>query len=269
MSRKSNSFSQLYDYLTRDKSNHTFTRNTYSNAKNKKELINEFMHNAKYLKGARGKVSLYHELLSLEANTLSLQRQKEILLDMAENYLKERADNHLSYGVIHEDKEHMHLHLMISANEIEGEKRIRLSKSDYSKIQNRLEAYKNYKYSELGKSSFYKDKKDLSRTKRKEQEIKHKRGKRSLKENIAQELKDIFAKATTETYLKKHLASLGYTFYTRGGTTGVIYEKRKYRLKTLGVEQAYKALYKKFEQKKQREIRRQKVKNDRSNSKFR
>ena len=52
---------------------------------------------------------------------------------------------------------------MISSNEIDGAKRIRLSKKEFSTIQKNLESYKNEKYSELSKSSFYQNKKDLSK----------------------------------------------------------------------------------------------------------
>ncbi len=45
------------------------------------------MKNSEYLKNTRGKNYLYHELLSLEQNKLSLQEQKEILLDLANKYL--------------------------------------------------------------------------------------------------------------------------------------------------------------------------------------
>ena len=77
MSRKSNSFSQLYDYLMRDKSNFSFTRNAYSNSQNKEKLIKEFFKNYKFLKDCWGKVRLYHEIISLEINQLSKERQKE------------------------------------------------------------------------------------------------------------------------------------------------------------------------------------------------
>lgn len=63
MSRKSKSFSQLYDYLTRDTSSFTFSRNTYANSNNKKEFVNEFYSNARHLREARGKVYMYHEVL--------------------------------------------------------------------------------------------------------------------------------------------------------------------------------------------------------------
>jgi len=265
MSRKSKSFLQLYDYLTRDTSSFTFSRNTYSSPKNKKEFINEFYANARHLKEARGKVFLYHEVLSLEQNNLSKERQKEILLDMAEKYLFQRADEHLAFGVVHDEKEHIHLHLMISANEIEGDKRVRLSKKEFKEIQQRLENYKNQKYKELRESSFYQDKKDLSKAKQNEQELKN-RGTKSTRDTIKATLEDIFKKATSQTSLENRLHSLGYEIYTRGKTTGVKYESKKYRLKTLGLDTQYKQLLKKLERIEQREIKRQHSKDERNTS---
>lgn len=264
MTRKSNSFSQLYDYLMRDKSNFSFTRNAYSNSLNKEKLIKEFLNNYKFLKDSRGKVSLYHEILSLENNLLLKERQKEILLDLADKYLQTRANNHLSFGVIHEDKEHIHLHLMISSNEIDGLKRIRLSKKEFSTIQKNLESYKNEKYSELSKSSFYQNKKDLSKEKQKEQEIKSKRNTQTLKDKIKDDLKQTFKTASSRTYLNNHLENLGYSLYIRGETIGVVYENKKYRLKTLGLENEYKAMFQNIEQRQERELRRQKNKEDKS-----
>jgi len=263
MSRKSKSFSQLYDYLTRDTSSFTFSRNTYANSNNKKEFVHEFYTNARHIRDSRGKVYMYHEVLSLEENSLSQERQKEILLDMADKYLYQRAEDHLAFGVIHEEKKTMHLHLMISANEIEGDRRVRLSKQEFSAIQQRMENYKNQKYKELSQSFMYHKQKELSKEKQPEQELKN-RGVKSIKDEIKEELAKTFAKATSSTYLENHLKSMGYKMYTRGKTQGITYKNKNYRLKTLGLEKEYKQLFKKFEQKSQREFRRQQSKNERT-----
>ena len=265
MSRKSKSFSQLYDYLTRDTSSFSFSRNTYSSPKQKKEFINEFYTNAQYIRDARGKVYMYHEVFSLEENNLSKERQREILLDMAEKYLFQRADEHLAFGVVHEEKNNMHLHLMISANEIEGDKRVRLSKAEFKQIQQRLENYKNQKYKELKQSSLYQDKKELSKEKKNEQELKN-RGAKSIKEVLKESVRDSFLKAQSQSSLEKSLNSKGHKLYTRGNTVGITHKNKKYRLKTLGLENEYKQLFKKFEHRKEREIRRQHSKNERNKS---
>jgi len=268
MSRKSKSFSQLYDYLTRDKSSHTFSRNTYSNSNNKKEFVNEFYTNARHLREARGKVYMYHEVLSLEANELSLDKQKEILLDMADKYLYQRAEDHLAFGVVHEEKDNMHLHLMISANEIEGEKRVRLSKQEFSAIQQRMENYKNQKYTELKQSFMYNKEKDLSKEKQNEQELK-KRGAKSIRDTIKENLENTFDRATSKKYLDNHLNSLGFQIYTRGKTQGIKFNGKNYRLKTLGLDVQYNQLLKKLERVQEREIRRNKSKEDREFSRQR
>ena len=268
MSRKSKSFSQLYDYFMRDKSSKGFSKNTYSDYKQKKEFLDEFYTNAKYLKNSRGKVYIYHEILSLEKNFLSSEKQKEILLDIAKKYLDARADNHLSFAVLHEDKEHIHVHIMISANEMEGDRRIRLSKKEFASIQKNLENYKNQRYPELNKSSLYQEKKDLKKDKRKEQELKS-RGSETTKDEIKRDLRDTFEKASSHIFVQKHLQNLGYELYTRGKTNGVIYKGKKYRLNTLGLEEVYKQMNYRLEAQQQREIRRQEVKEDRKYSRER
>lgn len=268
MSRKSKSFSQLYDYLTRDSSSFSFSRNTYTNPKNKKEFVNEFYSNARHLREARGKLFLYHEVLSLEENNLSTERQKEILLDIADKYLYQRAEDHLAFGVVHEEKNNMHVHLMISANEIEGDRRVRLSKQEFSSIQKRMENYKNQKYSELSKSFMYSNEKNLSKSKQNEQELK-KRGASSIRDEIKNNLSQTFTRATSIKYVENHFNSLGYELYTRGKTQGVKFNGKNYRLKTLGLEKEYKELLQKLERTKERELRRNNSKEERSNSRER
>ncbi len=264
MSRSSKSFSQLYDYLMRDENSSCFTRNAYSNPKNKEELIKEFMTNSDFLTRARGKNYLYHELLSLEENNLSIKRQKEILIDLANKFLKLRASNHLAFCVLHTDKDNVHLHLMISANELEGERRVRLSKKELASIQATLEHYKNEKYLELTKSEFYQDKKDLSKSKQKEQEIKHKRKVKPTKEQIKENLQKVFKTATSKTYLENHLKNKGYEIYQRGRAIGVSYDNKYYRLKTLGLDKEYESMIKRLEKIFEREQRRAKSKEARS-----
>jgi len=267
MSRKSKSFSQLYDYLMREENSFCFTKNFYSREKD--EIIKEFMRNSDYLKNSRGKNYLYHELLSLEENNLCLKKQKEILLDLTHKYLDLRAENHLSFAVLHTDKKHLHIHLMISANEIEGQNRIRLSKKDFHNIQKNLEYYKNERYRELEKSEHYQKPKSLEKEKVQEQEIKHRRSTKTIKEQIKEDLTKTFKTASSKTYLDNHLNNLNYEIYTRGQQTGVIFENKKYRFKTLGLDKEYENTLKRLEKIKDREIKRQRFKDERVHEKNR
>jgi hypothetical protein len=94
-------------------------------------VIREFEANAQHLEARKNGNYLYHEIISLDPNTteeISIKEQVKILHDVADKYLSLRAKNNLSYGKIHCDKSHVHLHLCISANEVYSNKRHRLSK---------------------------------------------------------------------------------------------------------------------------------------------
>ena len=79
LSRATKSFEGLYNYLTRDKNSILNTFNLYATAQQKETLIKEFLDNAAHLKKAKGKNYLYHEIISLNPNTLPLQEQQHIL----------------------------------------------------------------------------------------------------------------------------------------------------------------------------------------------
>ena len=71
MSRSSQTFSQLVKYFNKENTIHQYTWNMYSDAQSQEQIIEEFLDNARYLKDSRGKVYMYHEILSLERNNAS------------------------------------------------------------------------------------------------------------------------------------------------------------------------------------------------------
>lgn len=263
MSRKSLSFHQLVNYLDKEQSLKRFSWNMYSRDFNK-EVVKEFMENAKILKNSRGIVYLYHEVISLENVSLDEKLSQEILFDLADKYVEKRAKNHLVFGSIHRDTSHPHIHLIISANEMGADKRVRLSKSEFATVQANLEAYKNEKYKELETSHIYDKRKDKSKSKQSEQELKHKRKKLSLKEQIKNDLSHIFSSAISKKYLENSLNNKGFEVYKRGATLGVIFKNKKYRLKTLGMESLYKNTLTKIEKVEVRQKRRNELKKQRS-----
>lgn len=233
LSRHTKSFEALYKYLTRDKDSILNTFNLYTDPYNKKELIKEFLENAEHLRRARGKNYLYHEIISLPKNNLTLKEQQNILSDLVTKYISLRADNHLTFTALHKDKEHTHIHLMISANELVGTKRVRLSKKDFSTIQKELEEYTNSIYPQLGNTKHYN--KDLDKIKSKKEQLKY-------------NLEELFRNAKSKKEFIALMKEYNLEFYTRGKTTGVIFDGKKYRLKTLGVLEAYEKVVEKMEQ---------------------
>jgi hypothetical protein len=259
-SRKSNSFSQLFSYLHRKESFEARAFNMYG--RTQKELLREFLENAKYLKNSRGKVYLYHEIISLEKE---LENSKEMLFDLAKKYTHLRAENHLVYAVMHNDTRNPHIHLIISANEIQNDKRKRLSKTHFKEVQKELEEYKNQKYLHLSKTYIYENKQDTLKTSRAEQEMKHKRNKTPKKEYLRDELEKIFLNTTSQKYLENALNNKGFSIYSRASTIGVIFENKKYRLKTLGLDRSYKQTLMNIQRIEKREEKRTQTKKSRAN----
>jgi len=265
MSRSSMSFSSLYDYLTRDSDAELSTHNLYSSAYNRESIVKEFMDNASHLKRSRGKNYLYHEIISLQQSALSLEAQSKILKELSHYYLTHRASEHLSFSALHKDKDHIHMHLMISANTITGNRRIRLSKKEFASIQKNAEQYLAQNYPELEATEHYQREQPeakKAKSSRSEQELKSRSKKGSKKEELFNTLKNLFEKATSENYFTNALKNREIAFYTRGKTTGVIFEGKKYRLKTLGLQLEYNQLLQKLKTTKTREEKRQKRKTD-------
>jgi hypothetical protein len=262
MGRSSKRFGTLYNYLTRDEEFELYTHNLYANAYDRKRVIKEFMENSSYIDSSRGKNYFYHEILSLQENSnLSQKKQKEILLDLAQEYINKRANEHLVLQAIHTDKKHTHLHLMISANKMLSNKRERLSQKEFATIQKDIESYQNSKYPYLESKHYEKSmQKDISKSKRAEQEIKYNKKKQTKKEQVKENIHKILQKATSKTSLENMLKNSGYELYSRGKSVGVVYDNKKYRLQTLNLDKSYKLKLREFELKKAREMRREEYK---------
>ncbi len=265
LSRQNRSFEALYNYLTRDKESVLDSYNLYSDPYNRKSLIKEFLENADYLNRARGKNYFYHEILSLPKNRLSLKKQQQILKDLAQKYLLLRAQNHLSFTAMHQDKEHTHIHLMISANELTGTQRVRLSKKEFSTIQKEIESYKNAVYPELGETEHYQKGKSFGKSRNNEQERNNRTKEPSKKEILQKNLQEIFSQSHSKEELEKSAGNFGLEFYTRGKTPGVIFEEKKYRLKTLGVLENYETCINKQSQEQAKEQEQKKTAQSKEN----
>jgi len=223
MSRKNTSFAQLIKYFEKEQVNSRFSWNLYSCMNDRDSIIKEFESNSKYLKNARGKVYLYHEVLSLEKNNLSIKKQQEILQDLSKKYITQRANESLVYGVIHNDTDNLHMHLMISSNKISSNKRERLSKKEFKTIQHILEEYKNEYYKELNQTNFYEQKQYI-------------KSRQSKKEFVKENLENIFKRSLSKVSLKNK----GFIIKQKGQNFVVEYENKTYRLKTLDLDIQYK-----------------------------
>ena len=251
MSRKSPSFAQLIEYMSDiDKSDEQY--NVYQNVFSRRleDLEQEFMRNSEYMAKRKNGNYLYHEILSIsKAEHLEDHKQKKILRDIAYEYSKRRANNNLVFGTLHDDHEdHLHYHLLISANAVSDEKRTRLSKSKFDKLKKDLEERVLTQYPELEqKVTINKQAKEKLSNKGSEQ--KRRTGKTPQRDDLKAKLQDIFSKSRSKEAFFDALSEAGLEFYARGNTLGVkdLSHNRNHRLKTLGVLGEFNELSRRIE----------------------
>lgn len=240
MSRKKPSFGQLYKYILKEADpEYNFTQNLYSN--DLEGISEEFKQNYSFLKKQKNSNSLYHEIISFTKSGIDLAQQKKKLLEIVREYIQARAGKCLVFGSIHEAKDNIHFHLMISSNELEQEKNHYLSRKQFDQIKRKLEDYVLEKYPELEQGQIMnKAKKREGILSQKEYELKKRTGKITKRESIQYRLTQIFNSSPTKETFFENLKSNNIEIYTRGKATIGFQDlgdekKRKYRLKTLGL----------------------------------
>jgi len=239
MSRKEPSFGQLVEYMSDiDKSDEQYNvyQNIYSRKQN--DIEKEFLRNASHAAKRKNGNYLYHEILSItKAQKLDDKKQKEILRDIAYEYAKSRASENLIFGTLHDDHDnHLHYHLLISANASGESKKTRLTKAQFDKIKKELESRVLKRYPELEQTVVI-NKEAGEKLSNKGAEQKRRTGKTPERDQLKTKLQDIFSQCDTKEDFFADLNKAGLEFYLRGKTMGVkdLATERNHRLKTLGM----------------------------------
>ena len=257
-SRTTASFSQLLHYMNKgrvEEDEYFYKHNVYSNKTY--DIVGEFKQNHKLLKKRKNGVALYHEYISIKYQKgYSKEELRGILQSLAEQYVKQRANNCLVYAVVHEQHNQIHLHFMISGNEIESSKAHYFSQSEFEEIKNKTREYAYEKYPKLERKELTQKKaRANSRTIDSEVQFKKRTGKQSEREKFKDKLQKIFARSQTQNNFINNLKAESIEIYQRGNTFGFIdsISKRKYRLKTLELENEFVQMSNSFDIKKQAE----------------
>ena len=228
LSRKTPSFRQLYNYINKQaEPNIFFTHNLLE----KKDTVEQFRENIKDIPKRKNGVCLYHEILSFHTQDKNIT--PELVIDLGKDWLSLRAPNNLGYGAVHTHKDNIHIHLMISSNELMAKHNLRLTKKEFKQIQIELEKKQIEKYPHL-KKSICQSPETKNLHKRKKNEIPQ--FKRTGELNQKDQLKIILNQATQEKDFAEYLKLHGIEIYKRGENNGIICQGKKYRFATLGFE---------------------------------
>ena len=254
-SRKNASFLQLYNYMLKGAKDKTLiiSKNLYK-TDNRTEIIKQYYKNYALLPKRKNGNTLYHEVIALPSQDqakLTKTKQKEILHDLANTYLEKRTGLNLCFGIIHEETDNIHCHLMISSNEKNSDKRQRLSKQQLYQIQQEVENYKQEKYPELKDKPLYNQPRYKTKVKVTDQEYQFKKRTRQASNNdkLKEDIKKLFTKSLTQKELEDKLNQQGLEFYNYRNKTNGIRDKntgRKHRFRTLGILELYQSKMKSF-----------------------
>lgn len=245
LSRKNNSFGKLLNYISKESDSQSLCYNLPQT--NELDILQqEFVQNDTYRsKGAKNR--MYHHILSFSSKDKA-HITPEILHEIALQYItKAGLENHLVYGRVHNDREHIHWHLMSSQNDFHNKKSFRLSKSQLKSLQVEMEQYTKEHYPQIKHSFAYiSNKRNLTLgfetskafIKPTEQEFQiAKQGKETEKKQLIEYLKTIAKASSTTLEFENHISQNSqYELYTyRGKIQGILDKSnaKKYRLTTL------------------------------------
>src|SRR3989337_1597833 len=155
--RKRPTFRQLIECMMKDKARFFNEKeNSFVIAHNLRgnnigDWIKQFQKNEEYrTRKRKDSVMLTHEIISFhkDEETISLAQME----DMAREYIRQRNPNGIYLAVPNTDKQHYHIHLMVSGVEYKTGKAMRMSKEQFQTLKKNIQQYQQEKFPELSKS---------------------------------------------------------------------------------------------------------------------
>lgn len=178
-------------------------------------------------------VSVYHYILSFSSKDKA-SITDALLKEMAAKFIELRGQDNLYIGTKHTDKEHIHLHLAMSAVDLAG-RSTRISKANFEKLKLELDRYQKEHYPELIHSLPEHGRK--GRESSRQSIVEHIQSARSSeKAGLLQILESTYKASRSLDQFLEQLSDQGYSQYYRSGAlAGITTESgRKYRLAGLG-----------------------------------
>lgn len=242
LSRKTPSFNQLIAYMHSDKADERFELYQHCFARGEAALAREFFANSELLGKRKNGNYLYHEILSITIEEgVDRRHAKACLRELALRYVGERCPGNMVYGCLHDDhRDHIHYHLMISANERGESRRLRLSKSRFDEIKRELETHTLERYPELKQRRIITAEREEKKLSRKAAEVKRKGGKLERQDFVRRGIHEAMVTARSMDEFRELLLGKQFEYYQRGKHHGVSVthpdgRQEKYRFATLGI----------------------------------
>ena len=246
MSRKTPSFGQLVSYMSSEKADDSFDLHQNCLARGEADIAAAFAANSQHLKTRKNGNYLYHEILSISLEQgVEREHAKQCLREIALEYISKRCPRNMVYGCLHDDhSDHLHYHLMVSANAQHETARLRLSKSEFDRVKRDLEAHVLQHYPQLKQRKIVTADRDEKNISHKASKQKQRTGKLERQDGVRATILEAMRHTSNLEDFKAYLEVKRYRFYTRGKHYGVevVHDTgkvAKYRFATIGVHEDF------------------------------
>jgi len=180
--------------------------------------------------------SIHHTIISF-SNLDKAHVTEKMLRDISREYIRLRGENNLYCGTVHNDRDHIHLHIAMSGTEMGTGKSSRISKKKFEDVKIALQSFQRLHYPEL-KHSLPEHGRAKSREKTKEEIQKIKTDERATYRSELMGIATISAKSKSTEHFISQLNDKGYSIYSRNGNepSGIVYKGYKFRFNKIGVD---------------------------------
>jgi hypothetical protein len=207
-----------------------------------------FLLNDRYRSNRKNGLCYYHEILSISPKDVK-HVTDEMLEDLAKKYIEIRgAKEALVLAKAHIEKNHRHIHLLMSSTKYKSKESLRLDNKNFRRVRIEMEEYQKEIYPQLEHSIAYLDKekrprnqKQADQNERFQNEFqmsarldgKQPTKKEILKERVSKILETTNSPREFLTRIKKESDFNLYEY--RSKITGLLFENKKYRFTTIGI----------------------------------
>ena len=201
-------------------------------------MVDFFLDNERFRKVKRKDSVIVREFyISFSPKDANLITQAA-LKDMARYFLKRFDPLTAGIAVPHFDKEHIHIHFLFAGIQYRTGKSNDKNNKEFRKFKRDVEAYQIRNYPELVHSIVQFKSKEKGRAYQKDGEYRSKkRTGKSNKEFLKETLEQTFAQSKSFEKAIQKMKEKGINYYRKSEARhGVVFENKKYRFSTLGVE---------------------------------
>jgi len=207
-----------------------------------KGVLEDLEHQDSLRKLRKNSNRLLHDIISFSPDD-SKNLTEEKVRNLAFEYLNLKAHKQIAYGQIHRDKDHWHVHFMLSPNQLDTPKSVHIDRKKYFSIRKELELYQQRQYPELSKSIVFlhsKEKEKKRKVKDHIVQIEKRTGKTSQVSQIQNTVKQCFDLALSKEDFIDRLLQQGYEiYYYRNKINGIKVDGKKYRFSRLGIDREH------------------------------